>query len=695
MTLGLHIRSETKSLSDVDKEYRVRLFWSLYCLERLLNQLTGRPTCLSPRDICATLPLNLDEQEFDRERPLYNGEKYRELEVEGRIGEDMVEMTSHGASSASRSAESSPMDTSPISKFSSLFSTESSHGRNSISSMGKNDFRITSSTYFIYRVRLSIVSHEIFNDLYSPTMVKSKWGDVQNVIRRIDRTLRRWKSSLPWELDFDADEPDRSEPQDDAGWRAWQEKKRRWSDFAGERAGLCLFYNSSRMILYRPTLCKLGHSIRNESETSKSFNAQSAVGCIQAARNTIACLPPFPENVHKSHPYQELGDERSRNPHIIALHAFVPWWNTIHYIIEAASVLMLELAYRCEHQPSQAEAIFEDLKTAVGWMGALAPYNVSARKGVPVYEVLLRRVAPRIGRNAGGLTREGELPQGWEHTSSNRQNPGNTDGSSDTARWSGQNHESAAKFEPQQQQTQQPSRIQSMQTRQPYQMSAVDPFYNQMASAGQQNTDYPTMSGAMNGMNSLGLGALESFHFAGDAYGRYDDFGPWMANGFENFGNFDLDFQPQQTPSMGQQQINQPSPINQHINHARMAQSSPMGPPHVGMSSAGMGGGGSMSLPTATQSSNMGVGRAYAYDPTQVQQQINNQQPPPHIQLPQVNLSGMQAGYQPYAWDGSQLPPMVPQYQHQHQLPPQTRRQHAPPVSQYGTGRGPRDGPQL
>jgi hypothetical protein len=72
LTLGLHVRSEAQDLSDVEKEHRVRLWWSLYSLECILNELTGRPSCISDRDISTPLPLNLDEDDFHTRQTLYN-----------------------------------------------------------------------------------------------------------------------------------------------------------------------------------------------------------------------------------------------------------------------------------------------------------------------------------------------------------------------------------------------------------------------------------------------------------------------------------------------------------------------------------------------------------------------------------------------------------------------------------------------
>jgi hypothetical protein len=57
---------------DVEKEHRVRIWWSLYGLECSLNELTGRPSCMSDRDISTPLPINFNEADFHPGQVLYD-----------------------------------------------------------------------------------------------------------------------------------------------------------------------------------------------------------------------------------------------------------------------------------------------------------------------------------------------------------------------------------------------------------------------------------------------------------------------------------------------------------------------------------------------------------------------------------------------------------------------------------------------
>lgn len=583
LTLGLHVRSKTRSLSDVDKEYRVRLFWSLYALERLLNQLTGRPSCVSPRDISADLPLNVDETTFDREKPLYQEQQHsgsaddagksRDTQDQNRDSKSQSRSRQH-----SREDEGSPMDITPQSMESGA--SPDSEDSSSPSVHGIPRLHVTESAFFIYTVRLAIISHDIFNDLYSPSMVNSKWSKIQKIIRRVDRNLKTWRHSLPWEFDFEADGPKAFTPSDNKSPNTYSAHQRRWDELENQRIGLSLLWNSSRMILYRPTLCRLKHQIPKESERSKDFNASAAETCIGCARNIIACLPTKTSARSRA--------EQAYSPDTESMYRLTPWWNTIHYIIEAASVLMLELAYRAEHVPAQAEEILEDAKRAVSWMKALSPQSVAAKKGYVVYEILLRRVAPKVGHFVGRLTRDGELPKGEDGLNQNHTTrPGLSNGvshhdSNHSPHHRRPSYQRAASYLPTDSQpqwanptaksflpqTQEPRQTMQHSDRHFYGLPPpgsglqnINPNPNlpaHLQSSDQQMTGLTTLpettagyappttmphSAPPPGMDlfaglHFGLDALQSFHYAGDVYGRYDEFGPWL-DGIEAFPGFD------------------------------------------------------------------------------------------------------------------------------------------------------------
>jgi hypothetical protein len=238
---------------------------------------------------------------------------------------------------------------------------------------------INPSTYFIYRTQLSIIGHEIVTQLYCAATIKEKWSEVQDAIRRIDRRLLTWRDSLPKEFDIEFD--------------TWPEPD--WDDpFTRPRTGLAMLFNSLRMILFRPCLCRFDGRIANQSERSKDFNQEAVETCIHSARKMIALLRWGARSTPR-------------------LYSIAPWWSTLHYLCEALSVLMLEMAFRAQHLPRDAAYILEDAKRGVNWLAMMADQSVSARKAWEIFDHLIRAVAPMIKWSVFDMPTEAPVPPGY------------------------------------------------------------------------------------------------------------------------------------------------------------------------------------------------------------------------------------------------------------------------------------------
>ncbi|KAK0111791.1 hypothetical protein ONS96_001059 [Cadophora gregata f. sp. sojae] len=362
VTLGLHIRIEAGDLSDYDNENRVRLWWSLYSLECLLNELTGRPSCISDQDISTPLPLNIDEEEFRPGKSFY-----------GR-----AEDTRHASGPPSRRSSRSSKD--GIRRPSATYQMPHGIGVPLPANNPALTLPETTSTYFIYRTQLSIISHEIVTQVYCAATIKESWVEVQNTIKRIDARLKAWRDNLPADFTLDFDryvEPDWDDPH------------------ALPRMGLAMLYNSSRMILFRPCLCKFEGRISTQSEKSMDFNRQGVEMCIHSARTMINLIGWTARDVAK-------------------VYAVTPWWHTLHYLCEALSVLMLELAYQAQHLPAEAGYILDDAKKGIRWLIMMSEESISARKAWEIFDTLIRLVAPRINWSVFDLPTTAPTPLGFK-----------------------------------------------------------------------------------------------------------------------------------------------------------------------------------------------------------------------------------------------------------------------------------------
>ncbi|EPE24930.1 Zn2/Cys6 DNA-binding protein [Glarea lozoyensis ATCC 20868] len=358
LTLGLHIRSEAQEVGDVEKEHRIRIWWSLYSLECLLNESTGRPSCISDTDISTPLPINVSEDEFHPGQSLYERRESMVVGHPSRRGSPKGK----GRMTATYSLPLSSVDPKP-----------------SPIPFPAVPLPVTPSTYFIYRTQLSIISHEIVTQLYCAATVKVRWSEVQDAIRKIDQRLSEWVGKLPREFDMNID----TIPSPN------------WNDpYFIPQIGLAMFYTSSRMLLFRPFLCRFDIRLKSKNQESRAFNQDAVENCILSAKNMIGLLCWSCSTVDQ-------------------LYTIPPWWSTIHNICQALSVLILEMAFRSQHMPEDFGEILADAKRGVTWLALMASVSIPARKAWEVFDKLIRLVTLRGNYTVFDLPVVAPMPPGY------------------------------------------------------------------------------------------------------------------------------------------------------------------------------------------------------------------------------------------------------------------------------------------
>lgn len=124
--------------------------------------------------------------------------------------------------------------------------------------------------------------------------------------------------------------------------------------------------------------------------------------CVEGAQETLRLIP----------------DETNA----VGLIRVGPWWSIVHWLVQAATILMLEISFRAHHMPQDADSIFESSKKAVRWLHALGEDDLSARRAWKLCISVLRDVATKIGRDVNDLpdTAPGgssvSPSQNWQHT---------------------------------------------------------------------------------------------------------------------------------------------------------------------------------------------------------------------------------------------------------------------------------------
>ena len=125
-------------------------------------------------------------------------------------------------------------------------------------------------------------------------------------------------------------------------------QKHRDRDFYELRLSLEFFYYGTKIMVHRPYLCHLDRKIPHQSSKSLEFNLQAARACVDAARDTLNLIP----------------DE----PNAVGLLRVSPWWCVLHWLVQACTVLMLEVSFQAHHMPEEADAVLEASKKGVRWL---------------------------------------------------------------------------------------------------------------------------------------------------------------------------------------------------------------------------------------------------------------------------------------------------------------------------------------
>lgn len=364
VALGMYMRSDSDHLQDSYKEIRYRVWWSLYTLEHRLCNMTGRINSIVEDHVTTPLPLPYDEDDFESTG----------------ASELLTREKQQGERNPASSRSSSILSSTPV--------TERSN------SLSKPDFSRTPSSqqaelewaknvpqsdslYFLHLVQLTRLTQGIFHKLYTPAAITGSWKHIQKVIKELQQHLDDWYKALPVLFDF--------------------KRKQRDRESYEHRLGLGFFYYGTCITINRPTLCRLDRKMPAQSKESNEFNSGAAARCLQAAMDMLTLIP----------------DE----PNAVGLNRVGPFFSILHWLMQACTVLMLELSFRAYHMPQEAEHILEAAIKAVKWIHSLGEEDSSARRAWIFCNAMLRQAAKKIGREIYDLP---EQPPGRQPSTSSQ-----------------------------------------------------------------------------------------------------------------------------------------------------------------------------------------------------------------------------------------------------------------------------------
>ncbi|KAL4915297.1 fungal-specific transcription factor domain-containing protein [Aspergillus aurantiobrunneus] len=334
ISLGLNLRNTSEITPDMSKEARYRVWWCLYTFEHLLGIMTGRVTGISD-GICTTpMPLPVDEDRFQDPAvlELLGNLQLRHERVESGLASFYVRQMSMNTRAGRETHDDGK-----------------SRDAWRLKSLPPN-----TSLFFLYFVDLSVITQEIINRVYSLDCIMTPWTQIENRIEELGSRVQRWYSNLPEAYDWTRSDEQNPELL---------------------RSSLCLafHYYSARITLGRPCLCRRDVRPTNSPNQKKSFSHEISVMVIESAQRLIALIPDVPD---ASRTYQ-----------------LCPWWCILHYLMQATTVLLLELSFGSIHIPEEEKNILEAAKKGIRWLHAMSKSSLASRRAWELCDGNFRQLA--------------------------------------------------------------------------------------------------------------------------------------------------------------------------------------------------------------------------------------------------------------------------------------------------------------
>lgn len=218
---------------------------------------------------------------------------------------------------------------------------------------------VNPSLYFLYYCDLAVVNQEILDHVYSPESATISWEDIKSRTSRLRTTVDAWVSSLPPGLDF-------ASVKDENQQCYWA------------KTNLAFHYYNTRIMLGRPSLCRHSRADRGrKSVEQRGFSHDMAVMTLESAMHMLDLLPNKPSMRH--------------------IYRFCPWWCFLHYIMKAATVIILELSFHCVHAPDRESDLVESAKKSVRWLHTMSINCIASHRAWQLCENAVRRLVSSMG----------------------------------------------------------------------------------------------------------------------------------------------------------------------------------------------------------------------------------------------------------------------------------------------------------
>jgi hypothetical protein len=215
----------------------------------------------------------------------------------------------------------------------------------------------------LFYTDLTLISQEIVNRVYSPDCANTPWAHIENRIGELRARIDCWYSNLPEAFHFvrKADDQDQ--------------------DVLRSKLFLAFHFYSARIMLGWPCLCR--RDGRHDPNKRSSFSHKMAEMSLESAQKMLGLLPD--------------------KPNAGRLYQICPWWCILHFMIQAAIILLLELSFGGIHMPGEEQNFLVAAKKAIRWLYAMSKRSTASRRAWQLCDSNLRRIAYRMNYDVSDM----------------------------------------------------------------------------------------------------------------------------------------------------------------------------------------------------------------------------------------------------------------------------------------------------
>ncbi|KAJ5674224.1 transcriptional regulator family: Fungal Specific TF [Penicillium macrosclerotiorum] len=335
VSMGLNLRSGTDSVAEVSKETRYRVWWALFVLDTVLCEITGRSPSTQDSFCTTPLPIPYKEENF--------GDKWvRQLIADQDVRNSLVTslLSSNEATPDTEDPKRGARPVKPAND--QIIMTET--------------LTPNTSLHLLYVVDLAFLTREVIETLYAPGAAQRSWPEVEFAISNFNNTADNWLSRLPAEFHF--------------------EQSGKVLPFARQRSILGFRFYATKLLISQPCLRRLAYPITGAGPPS-AFCGLMAKICVRKAGQMLSLLPDRPSTLW--------------------IYEISPWWCMLHYIMQASTILLIELFTRTQPGTAEATDLVGNLEKAILWLRRKSVHDPSSEKAWHVCVDILSKHGGHFG----------------------------------------------------------------------------------------------------------------------------------------------------------------------------------------------------------------------------------------------------------------------------------------------------------